>query len=104
MLYKPLSRDQVGGIVDLMLADLAKRMEQKQLALVVTDQAKQLIADSGYDPVYGARPLKRFIQSHLETALARAILSEDPAPESTLKVDVENGQFTVKVLSPEASA
>ncbi|MCI6639609.1 MAG: ATP-dependent chaperone ClpB [Pygmaiobacter massiliensis] len=104
VLYKPLSRDQVGGIVNLMLADLAQRMEQKQLTLVVTEQAKQLIADSGYDPVYGARPLKRFIQSHLETALARAILSEDPAPESTLKVDVENGQFTVKVLSPETSA
>ena len=82
--------------MDLLLADLAKRLEAKQLKLSVTAAAKQFIIDGGYDPVYGARPLKRFIQSKVETAIARAILQADPAPGATLAVDVQDGALTVR--------
>ena len=94
--YKPLTKGEIGGIVDLLLADLAKRLEAKQLKLSVTAAAKQFIIDGGYDPVYGARPLKRFIQSKVETAIARAILQADPAPGTTLAVDVQDGALTVR--------
>ena len=94
--YKPLTKGEIGGIVDLLLADLAKRLEAKQLKLSVTAAAKQFIIDGGYDPVYGARPLKRFIQSKVETAIARAILQADPAPGATLAVDVQDGALTVR--------
>ena len=94
--YKPLTRGEIGGIVELLLGDLKQRLAAKQLSLVVTDAAKQFIADGGYDPVYGARPLKRFIQSKVETALARAILQNDPAPGTQLTVDVTDGALTVR--------
>ena len=94
--YKPLTRGEIGGIVELLLGDLKQRLAAKQLSLVVTDAAKQLIADGGYDPVYGARPLKRFIQSKVETAIARAILQNDPAPGTRLTVDVTDGALTVR--------
>ncbi len=94
--YKPLTRAEIGGIVDLLIGHLAERLEEKQLHLVITDEAKQFIIDGGYDPIYGARPLKRFLSSKVETALARAILEQDPAPDTTLTVAVENGQLTVR--------
>ena len=82
--------------MDLLIGNLAKRLEDKQLHLEVTDEAKQFIIDGGYDPIYGARPLKRFLSSKVETALARAILEKDPAPDTTLTVAVENGQLIVR--------
>ncbi|MBC5581689.1 ATP-dependent chaperone ClpB [Anaerofilum sp. BX8] len=94
--YKPLTKQEIGGIVDLLLADLAKRLAAKQLKLTVTPAAKQLIIDGGYDPVYGARPLKRFLQSRVETAIARAILQSDPAPDTVLTVDAQDGALTVR--------
>ena len=94
--YKPLTRAEIGKIVDLLIGNLAKRLEDKQLHLEVTDEAKQFIIDGGYDPIYGARPLKRFLSSKVETALARAILEKDPAPDTTLTVAVENGQLIVR--------
>ena len=94
--YKPLTRAEIGKIVDLLIGNLAKRLEDKQLHLEVTDEAKQFIIDAGYDPIYGARPLKRFLSSKVETALARAILEKDPAPDTTLTVAVENGQLIVR--------
>ena len=94
--YKPLTRAEIGGIVDLLIGGLSKRLEEKQLHLAVTDEAKQFIIEGGYDPIYGARPLKRFLSSKVETALARAILEQDPAPDTTLTVAVENGQLTVR--------
>ncbi len=97
VLYKPLTREQIGRIVELMLDSLAKRLAAKQLRLAVTDAAKQLIADRGYDPVFGARPLRRYIQSAVETAVARAILEQDPAPGATITVDAENGAVAVRV-------
>lgn len=97
VLYKPLAKDEIGSIVELMLKSLASRLAAKQLHLEMSDEAKTFIIENGYDPIYGARPLKRFIQNRVETAIARAILSGDPAPDSTLRVGVENGSLTVAV-------
>ncbi|MEG0379679.1 MAG: AAA family ATPase, partial [Eubacterium sp.] len=97
VLYKPLAKSEIGSIVDLMLKSLATRLAAKQLHLEVSDEAKDFIIENGYDPIYGARPLKRFIQNRVETLIARAILSGDPAPDATLRVGVENGSLTVSV-------
>ena len=89
--YKSLTKDEIGGIVDLLLADLGKRMADKQLKLEVTPAAKALIIDQGYDPVYGARPLKRFIQSHVETMIAKEIIAGSHSQGDTLTVDAKDG-------------
>ena len=94
--YKPLTRENIMGISDLIISELDKRLSEKQLHVVVTEGAKELIADRGYDPVFGARPLKSFIQSNVETLLARKIISEDIAPGTILTVDSENGSIVVK--------
>ena len=94
--YKPLTREDMKGIVDLLLENLRRRLADKQLSLAVTDRAKEHIIACAYDPSYGARPLKRFIQSAIETLIARVIIGNDPAPGDTLTVDVEDGRLTVK--------
>ena len=94
--YKPLTRENIRGIVDLLLRDLEKRLADRRLTLTVSDAAKDHIADAGYDPVYGARPLKRYLQTHLETVIARKILADDPAPETVLAVDFDGNTITVK--------
>lgn len=94
--YKPLMKDQVIKICDLMLDDLRKRLADRQVNVVVTERAKAAIADNGFDPNYGARPLKRYIQHHIETLLAKKIIGDDVAPNTTLTVDYENDAFTVK--------
>ena len=88
--YRPLTRENVRGIVDLLIADLARRMKEKQLNIAVDDEAKELIIREAYDPVYGARPLKRYLQSHAETLIARCIIAEDPAPDSTIRLTVRD--------------
>ncbi|MBO4479038.1 MAG: AAA family ATPase, partial [Clostridia bacterium] len=93
--YKPLTRDNINGIVDLLIADLKRRLSEKQLDVEITPAAKDKIIREGYDPIYGARPLKRYLQSKVETLLARAIISEDIAPETTLVVDVKNEELCV---------
>ena len=85
--YKSLTKQEIGSIVDLMLADLRKRLADKQLNLVVTDAAKNAIIDGGYDPIYGARPLKRYIQAHVETMIAKEIIGGTHAAGDTLTVD-----------------
>ena len=85
--YKSLTKQEIGSIVDLMLADLRKRLADKQLNLVVTDAAKDAIIDGGYDPIYGARPLKRYIQAHVETMIAKEIIGGAHAAGDTLTVD-----------------
>ena len=94
--FNPLTKDQVKGIVDLLLDNVKRRLADKQLSLEVTDSAKNYIIDGGYDVSFGARPLKRFIQHNVETAIAKAILSENVKPDSTLVVDVTNGELAVK--------
>ena len=85
--YKPLSRENITGIIDLQLAELQKRLDQKQIVLTLTEAAKQYIIDNAYDPVYGARPLKRFIQSRVETMLGRKIIADEISPDSTVVLD-----------------
>ena len=91
--YKPLTKENISKIVDLLLTDLADRLHDKRINLNVTKEAKDYIADTGYDPVYGARPLRRFIQSRVETAVAKKIIAEDPEPDSTITVDFRDGQL-----------
>ena len=93
--YKPLSKEEIGGVVELLLARLKARLADKQLTLRVTDAAKQHIIDGGYDPVYGARPLKRYIQAKVETLVARAIIANDPAPGTVLTVDEKDGELVL---------
>ena len=87
--YKPLTKENICGIVDLLVADLQKRMAQRQLTVTLTDAAKDYLIAKGYDPIYGARPLKRLIQTEVETLLARWIIAEDPAPETAITVDYD---------------
>ena len=100
IIFKPLTKAEVTKIVDLLVAKLAARLKDKQLNLVVTDAAKQFIADSGFDPVYGARPLKRFMQHSVETLIATEIVRQDLAPETTLTVDAVDGKLTVTATPP----
>ena len=95
--YKPLTRTEISAIVGLMVKSLNSRMEEKQLKVTLTDRAMEAVIDRGFDPVYGARPLKRYLQSRVETLIARRIIAGDVEPGSTLTVDLdENGNFTVK--------
>ena len=87
--YKSLTKQEIGSIVDLMLSDLRGRLAAKQLELAVTDKAKTAIIDGGYDPIYGARPLKRYIQAHVETMIAKEIIAGSHAPGDTLTVDAD---------------
>lgn len=95
--YKPLTKENITGIIDILISFLSKRLAEKQLKLSVTDRAKDFIIEHGYDPVYGARPLKRYIQSKVETLLARVMLSGELKPNSTLITDAENGELSVIV-------
>ena len=100
--YKPLSKENIGSIIDLQMKDLKERLQAKQITLEMTDAAKQYIIDNAYDPVYGARPLKRFLQSHVETLLAKKIIageigSDDNNAEMFLvTIDAENGELVVR--------
>ena len=95
--YKPLTKDNIAKIIDLLIRDLEKRLEDKQLKLVITPLAKDLIIENGYDPVYGARPLKRYLQSKIETMIAKTMLANDLQPGNTIEIGALNGDFTVKI-------
>ena len=94
--YKPLTRDEIGHIVDLQMVELQRRLADKQLGVKLTPEAKTFIVDSGYDPVYGARPLKRFLQSKVETLIAKKIIQGNIKPRETLLVDYDGNQLVVK--------
>ena len=96
--YKPLFREQLHQIVRLMIDGLNKRLADKQLSLEVTDAAVDYILDNSYDPSFGARPIKRYLQRTLETMLARKILAEDIPPRSRLKADVRDGELTIELM------
>ena len=101
--YKPLTRENIYGIMDLQIADLARRMEDKQLKLTVTKDAKDFMINAAYDPIYGARPLKRYLQSQVETLVARKMISDDPTPGTNFTVTVRDGALDV-VLEPGKDA
>ena len=94
--YKSLTKQEIGGIVELMLEDLRRRLEEQQLGLAVTDAAKNAIIEGGYDPIYGARPLKLYIQSNVETMIAKAIIAGRRKPGDTLTVDAEEGKLVLR--------
>ncbi|MDR2655049.1 MAG: ATP-dependent chaperone ClpB [Oscillospiraceae bacterium] len=96
--YKPLAKSEIAKILDLMIKSLENRLKEKQLKLEITDGARDLIISRAYDPVYGARPLKRYLQSQAETLVARALISGDPEPESTVRVNAENDRLGVSIL------
>ena len=93
--YKPLTRQEITGVVSLLMEDLRRRLRDKQLELELTPAAREFIVGSGYDPIYGARPLKRFIQSKVETMVAREMIAADPAPGTKLVVDCQDGRLTL---------
>jgi len=94
--YKPLSRANVTAIVDLQIARLNQRLEDKQIRLELTDEARRAIVENAYDPQYGARPLRRYVQHTVETMLSKQILRGDVLPGQTVTVDVCNGELTLK--------
>ena len=96
IMFKPLTRDNIGGIVDLIVANLNERLADKDLHLVLTDEAKKFVADNGYDPVYGARPLKRYLQKNVETLVAKIILQGDVNMGDTITVDAKDGKLIIR--------
>ena len=96
VLFKPLTKENLTGIIDILMAGLKKRLADKTLALEVTAEAKDLLIQRGYDPIYGARPLKRYLQSSAETLIAKSILRDDLPAGSTLVLDVEDGELTCR--------
>ena len=96
ILFKPLTRSNIGNIIDLLVADLNKRLVEKQLSLMITDDAKEYIMEHGYDPVYGARPLKRYLQKHVDTLVAKLILAGNVSMGDTITIDVEAGSLIAR--------
>ena len=102
ILFKPLTKNNIGMIVDLLVADLNRRLADQELSLKLTDAAKAQVIEEGYDPVYGARPLKRYLQKYVETLAARRILAGDIHTGDTLVLDVQDGEFII-TISAECS-
>lgn len=98
ILFKPLTKENIGGIVDLLVADLNRRLEDRELSIALTDAAKQYIIDNGYDPVYGARPLKRYLQKYVETLAAKLILADGARVGDTITIDVAEGQLVAQTM------
>ena len=99
--FTPLSREHIGKIVKLSLRSLEERLAERRIRVRVSDDAKKKIADEAYTPAFGARPLKRYLQSHIETLIAKRLIAENPAPESVVSVDVGDGGYTAEILPPE---
>ena len=102
--YKPLVKTEITKIVDLLIKDLQNRLEEKQLFVKLTDRAKDALIEEGYDPSYGARPLKRLIQSKVETMIAKRIIASDLHPRSTITVDYDGTEYTTSVTEPQPLA
>ena len=97
ILFKPLTKENIGMIVDLLITDLNHRLADQELTLELTPAAKEHVVTNGYDPVYGARPLKRYLQKYVETLTAKRILSGDVRAGDTILLDVENGSLTTRI-------
>ena len=98
IMFKPLTKDNIGHIITLLMADLNKRLVDKEITVELTDTAKQFITDNGYDPVYGARPLKRYLQKHVETLAAKLILADGVRAGDTILIDVKDGQLSASAV------
>lgn len=97
IMFKPLTKGNIGNIINLLITDLNKRLSDREITVELTDVAKQYIVDNGYDPVYGARPLKRFLQKHVETLSAKLILADEVREGDTILIDVEGDKLTARV-------
>ena len=97
IMFKPLTKDNIGGIIELMLADVNKRLEDKELSIHLTDAAKSYVIEHGYEPAYGARPLKRYLTKHVDTLAARMILSGEVYPQDTIVIDEQDGELIASV-------
>nr|WP_300649950.1 ATP-dependent chaperone ClpB [uncultured Anaerobutyricum sp.] len=97
IMFKPLTKSNIGGIIELLLADVNKRLENKELVIRLTDAAKNYVIDHGYEPAYGARPLKRYLTKHVDTLAARMILSGEVYPQDTIIIDEQGGTLTASV-------
>ncbi|MQS17090.1 hypothetical protein F7Q99_34115 [Streptomyces kaniharaensis] len=104
VLFKPLTMPEIERVVDLLTEDLRHRLADRRLDLRLTEAARRHIADQGFDPVYGARPLRRFIQREVETRIGRALLAGDIADGSTVTADAEAGHLTIHIAEPAAAA
>ena len=98
ILFKPLTKANITGIIDLIIADLNKRLEDRQITIRLTDEAKSFVADEAYDPSYGARPIKRYIQKHVETLSARLILQGQVEEGDTIEIGVADGKLEAHVV------
>ena len=96
VLFKPLTKDNIGGIIHLIMADLNRRLADRELSVALTPEAESYIVDQAYDPVYGARPLKRFIQKHVETLSAKLILSDGVAGGDTIRIVLKDGKLAAE--------
>jgi ATP-dependent Clp protease ATP-binding subunit ClpB len=101
VLFKPLTLTEIKRIVELQLSDLRERLAEQRITLEVTEEAEQFMAEQGFDPAYGARPLRRFISREVETRVARALLRGDLPEDSTVVVDVAEGKLTVVPRQPD---
>ena len=97
IMFKPLTKDNIGGIVDLQLADINRRLEERNISIALTDEARSYIIEKGYEPAYGARPLKRYLQKHVETLAARVILSDGAAAGDIITIDFKGDKLTAGV-------
>ena len=102
IMFKPLTKDNIGHIITLLMADLNKRLVDKEITVELTDTAKQFITDNGYDPVYGARPLKRYLQKHVETLAAKLILADGVRAGDTILIDVKDGKLSASAVQQNA--
>ena len=101
IMFKPLTKGNIGGIIGLLVEDVNKRLADRELSIALTDSAKQFIVENGYDPVYGARPLKRYLQKHVETLAARLILSDGVRAGDVIQIDEQNGKLTASAVHAE---
>ena len=99
IMFKPLTKDNIGGIVDLLMAELNNRLADQEIHIRLTDAAKSYVIEGGYDPVYGARPLKRYLQKYVETLAAKMILGGKVGQDDTIVLDATDGELTASVQS-----
>ena len=88
-MFKPLTKDNISGIIDILIDELNDRLKEREISVELSEKARQYIVDNGYDPIYGARPLKRFLQKHVETLSAKLILQDKVTPKDTIYIDVD---------------
>ena len=96
-MFRPLTKQNIRAIIDLLISDVNRRLEEKELKIELTEAAKDFVVDGGYDPMYGARPLKRYLQKNVETLAARLILGGNVGREDTILIDVADGKLTASV-------